>query len=222
MSDFTNRCTSTLEANGDEASKVEKYDEAFAAYSTAVSLSPSTPRTLLSKWARLILVRGSVNEALDAATKVRVARCILELDVDSFSLQFQLPKLVIYRAICEVLEQDGRLTEAVRFQNIQNDSTEDTSTYTAWEVGEWVQDSVSRGVPNILNRLSTSLYGEAGRFSDGRSEIRRGRQTLFRVIDARSLECQRCPLQAKQGTSTQKVVESGINRCRKGMIHIIL
>ena len=73
MSDFTNRCASTLEVNGDEASKVEKYDEALAAYSTALSLCPSMSRTLLIKWARLILVCGSVNEALDSATKVRVA-----------------------------------------------------------------------------------------------------------------------------------------------------
>ena len=66
---------STLEANGDEMSKVEKYDEALVAYSTVLSLvgSPSMSRTLLIKWARLILVRGSANEALDAAVKVRVS-----------------------------------------------------------------------------------------------------------------------------------------------------
>ena len=70
MSDFTSRCASTLEASGDEASKVEKYDEALAAYPTALSLSPSMSRTLLIKWVRLILVRGSANEVLDAAAKV--------------------------------------------------------------------------------------------------------------------------------------------------------
>ena len=73
MSDFTNRCASMLEAHGDETSKVEKYDEALAAYSTALSLSPSISRTLLIKWARLVLVRGSANKALDAAAKVRVS-----------------------------------------------------------------------------------------------------------------------------------------------------
>ena len=73
MSDLTSRCASTLEVNGDEASKFEKYDEALAAYSTALSLSPSMSRTPLIKWARLILVRGSVNEALDAAAKVHVS-----------------------------------------------------------------------------------------------------------------------------------------------------
>ena len=59
-----------LEAKGDEMSKVEEYDEALAAYSTALSLHPSISHTLLIKWVRLILVRGSANEALDDAAKV--------------------------------------------------------------------------------------------------------------------------------------------------------
>ena len=62
-----------LEGNGDEASKAEKYDKALAAYSTALSLRPSMSRALLIKWVRLVLVRGSANEALDAASKVRVS-----------------------------------------------------------------------------------------------------------------------------------------------------
>ena len=78
MSDFTNRCASTLEANGDEASKVEKYDETLAAYSTALSLSPLMSRTLPIKWAKLILARGSVNEALDVAAKVRISQCTFD------------------------------------------------------------------------------------------------------------------------------------------------
>ena len=120
------------------------------------------------------------------------------MDVDFLSLQFQIPKLLVYQAVCDVLEQDSQLTEAIQcFQKMQNDLTEDTSTCAAWKVGEWVQGSISRDVLNILDRLSTSLYGEAGNFggySDGLSKIRRGRQTLLRVIDARSLECQQCPL----------------------------
>ena len=136
MSDLTSRCALTLEVNGDEASKVEKYDEALAAYSTAWSLSPSTPRILLSKWARLILVRGLANEALDVAAKVPSHNVPL-MDVDFLSLQFQLPKLLVYQAVCDILEQDGRLTEAIQcFQKMQNDLTEDTCSYTTWEVGE--------------------------------------------------------------------------------------
>ena len=100
------------------------------------------------------MVCDSLDVTFDAATKVRVAWCTLELDVDSFSLQFRLPKLVIFQAICDVLEQDGRLTEAVQcFQRIQNNLTEDTSTYMAWEVGEWVQGNISR----MLQLLSTDF-----------------------------------------------------------------
>ena len=187
-----------LEAHGDEALKVEKYDKALAAYSTALSLLPSISRTLLIKWVRLILVRGLANEVFDAAAKVPSHNVPL-MNVDFLLLQFQIPKLLVYQAVCDVLEQGGRFTEAIQsFQKMQSDLTEDTArTYTAWGVGEWVQGSISRGVPNILDRLSTSLYGEAGefgRYSDGLSKIRRGRQTLFRIVDARSLECQRCPL----------------------------
>ena len=65
-------------------------------------------------------------------------------DVDFLSLQLQIPKLLVYQAICDVLEQDGRLTEAIQcFQKMQNDLTKDTSMYTAWEVGEWVQGGLS-------------------------------------------------------------------------------
>ena len=73
MSDFTNRCALTLEANGDEASKIEKYDEALASYSIVLSLGPSSLNTILIKWVRSMLVRCSANEALDAAAKVLVS-----------------------------------------------------------------------------------------------------------------------------------------------------
>ena len=112
-----------------------------------------------------------------------MSRNVPLMDVDFLLLQFQIPKLLVYQAVCDVLEQDSRLTEAIQcFQKMQNDLTEDASTYAAWEVGEWVQGNVSGGVPNILDRLSTSLYGETrnlGRYSDGLSKIRRGHPTLF-------------------------------------------
>ena len=60
----------TLEGIGDEASNIQKHDEAVAAYSTALFLSPSDPNNVLMKWARRMLVRGSAHEALSAAAKV--------------------------------------------------------------------------------------------------------------------------------------------------------
>ena len=69
-SEFTHRCTTKLENIGDEASNAEKQDEAVSAYSTALSLSPSTPHTVLVKWAGMMLVRSSASEASSAAAKV--------------------------------------------------------------------------------------------------------------------------------------------------------
>ena len=69
-SEVTHRCVTTLERIGDEASNIEKHDEAVAAYSTALLLGPSDPNNVLIKWARRMLVRGSAHEALSAAVKV--------------------------------------------------------------------------------------------------------------------------------------------------------
>jgi len=59
-----------LERVGDEASNTGKRDEAVASYSTALSLGPAVPNTMVIKWANLILKRGSADEASGAASKV--------------------------------------------------------------------------------------------------------------------------------------------------------
>lgn len=64
------RCVSALEIAGDEASNTKNYDDAIVAYSTALSLGHSTPTCILMKWAGMVLIRGSVDEALATATKV--------------------------------------------------------------------------------------------------------------------------------------------------------
>ncbi|KAH0831375.1 hypothetical protein J3R83DRAFT_14038 [Lanmaoa asiatica] len=70
--EFMNQCVSMLEQTGDEALNSGRHDEAVATYSTALLLSPSTPSTLVIKWASTVLIRGSANEALITATKVCV------------------------------------------------------------------------------------------------------------------------------------------------------
>lgn len=69
-SEFRHRCVSTLEIVGDEATNVGGYDEAISAYSTVLSLGSLTPNTVLNKWARMMLIRGTVHEALSVASKV--------------------------------------------------------------------------------------------------------------------------------------------------------
>lgn len=69
-SEYTYRCIAKLQRTGDDASSANKQDEAVSAYSTALLLNPSNPNVLLMKWARMVLVDGSVHEALNAASKV--------------------------------------------------------------------------------------------------------------------------------------------------------
>ncbi|KAI9567156.1 hypothetical protein HD554DRAFT_1030392 [Boletus coccyginus] len=103
ITDFTHRCITALERVGDEASNVGEQDEAVAAYSTALSLSPLSPNAVLIKWAGAMLIRGSPDEALSASAK------------------FKVPIFVVYRVICDILEGDGRLTQAVEcFRQLQN------------------------------------------------------------------------------------------------------
>ena len=75
VSVFKQRCVIALESIGDEASKVDNHDQALRAYSVALSLGPPSPNHLLSKWARLMLLHGSPNKTLDAASKVCSTSC---------------------------------------------------------------------------------------------------------------------------------------------------
>lgn len=59
-----------LERLGDEAAETEKFDEAVAAYSTALSLSPPFLNDLFIKWVRTMLMLSSPNDVRNDATKV--------------------------------------------------------------------------------------------------------------------------------------------------------
>jgi len=137
--EFTQRCTTALERVGDEASNVDEREEAVAAYSTALSLGPIVPNTIIFKWANMVLKRRSVHEASSAANKVR-SRDGSEMDSDFLSVQFNVPRFVVYRVICDILERDGRLTHAVEcFQQMQNELPQDAGVRderAEWELGE--------------------------------------------------------------------------------------
>ncbi|KAG6375670.1 hypothetical protein JVT61DRAFT_3243 [Boletus reticuloceps] len=88
----------------------EKHNEALSAYFTALWLSPTTTSTLLVKWTSMVLIDGTVDKALSAATK------------------FRLPRFVVYQAICDALEGDVRVMEAVEcFRRMQKEPTTDTN-----------------------------------------------------------------------------------------------
>ncbi|KAF8557095.1 hypothetical protein OG21DRAFT_1495015, partial [Imleria badia] len=120
LAEFMHRCVMMLERVGDEESNTDKRDEALAAYSAALLLNPSNPKSVLTKWARMVLIGGSTDEALSAAAK------------------FKLPRVVVYRVICDILEGDGRISEAIEcFQRMNNELPEDTGMEderAQWEV----------------------------------------------------------------------------------------
>ncbi|KAI9571574.1 hypothetical protein HD554DRAFT_2168842 [Boletus coccyginus] len=120
LAEFTHRCIAALERVGDEASTTGKLDEAIAAYSIVLLLGPSIPNAVLAKWAEMMLSRGSADEASSAATK------------------FKVPRFVVYRVICDILERDGRVTEALKcFRQMQNELPEDAGAHderSGWEL----------------------------------------------------------------------------------------
>ena len=63
-----------------------------------------------------------------------------EMDSDFLSVQFNVPRFVVYRVICDILERDGRLTDAVEcFQQMQSELPEDAGVHderAEWELGE--------------------------------------------------------------------------------------
>ncbi|KAI9571749.1 hypothetical protein HD554DRAFT_1817876 [Boletus coccyginus] len=73
----------------------------------------------------MMLSRGSADEASSAATK------------------FKVPKFVVYRDICDILERGGRLTEAVEcFRRMENELPEDAGVRD--ERMEWELDFKAR------------------------------------------------------------------------------
>ena len=58
-------------------------------------------------------------------------------DDDILLVQFKLPRFLVYRVICDVLEGDGRLTQAIGcFRQLQNEATSTHDGRAQWELGK--------------------------------------------------------------------------------------
>ena len=70
-------------------------------------------------------------------------------EIDSRSVQFKLPRFVVCRVICDMLEGDGRVMEATEcFRQMQSEISEDTSIQderVQWEHGGWLQRRRKQG-----------------------------------------------------------------------------
>ena len=89
-----------------------------------------------------------------------------------------LPMFIIYSAICDILEVDGRITEAIGFfQHVQRELPMNTCTDN--EVGKWEQSELYRmdnagDCLSIIHRFSAAMQKEirgARRGRNGFSEL---------------------------------------------------
>ena len=75
-----------------------------------------------------------------------------------------LPMFIIYSAICDVLETDGHVMEAISFfQRMQHEVAPDTcinSEEGQWELSEWYQVDTARDRLNIKHRFSAAMQTE--------------------------------------------------------------
>ena len=71
------------------------------------------------------------------------------MDSNIPSVQFKLPKLLVYRVVCDILGVDGRLTQAIEcFRQMQTELPEDTNIHDGraqWELGKGLQPRYSWG-----------------------------------------------------------------------------
>ncbi|KAI9462106.1 hypothetical protein HD554DRAFT_2176084 [Boletus coccyginus] len=93
-----------------------------SSHSTTLSLGPTIQSTFQIKWVSTVLIRRSVNKALRAATK------------------YKLPRFDVYQAICDVLEWDNHIAEAIMcFRQTQNELAMDTGDHdklAQWELAK--------------------------------------------------------------------------------------
>ena len=71
------------------------------------------------------------------------------MDSDILSAQFKLPRFLVYRVICDILEGDNRLTQAIEcFRQMRNELPEGTSSHDGraqWELSKGPQPRHSWG-----------------------------------------------------------------------------
>jgi hypothetical protein len=132
-SDFTRRCLSAPESDGGAAAQHNNAPTLHAA------LDLPSPTPLLTEWAKATLARTSWKDALIAAAGVSIFVWSSTLrGIDTLMvLQFTLPRITVYRVICERLEAIERVTDAIEcFLEMMSEFGGEV--YTSVPMTEWV------------------------------------------------------------------------------------
>ena len=70
LSDFGQRAAEKPEDLGDAAAAAQRYDEAISLYTTALTLKPRSPQSILVKRSMMYMAVGSWEQAVDNANQV--------------------------------------------------------------------------------------------------------------------------------------------------------
>ena len=105
-------------------------------------LNSPTPTPLLREWANATLTGCSWEDALVAASNVRIS---FYPDIppgpDALALEFITPRFTVYRAVCECLETIDRIMDASKcFRHLADELGEQTDAHVeqvGWVLGEW-------------------------------------------------------------------------------------
>ncbi|KAF8555063.1 TPR-like protein [Imleria badia] len=153
---FRKRCTEKLERLGDVAADAQQHDDAITRYSAALSLKPPIPHVFIKR-SKVYIAKGLWEDALEDVNQVATLdpstpwgheRVLMEWakvnlknglwkDALSAAHGFKIPRVLIYRTLCQGLEAVEGMIDAIDcFHQMTNELTEETIAQA--EQAEWV------------------------------------------------------------------------------------
>ncbi|KAF8547208.1 hypothetical protein OG21DRAFT_1501672 [Imleria badia] len=160
--DFKQRCAESSERLGDAAADAQRYDDAIALYSAALSLDLAVPQVILIKRSKVYIAKERWEDALDDTNQVTILdpsspfcseRVLMEWatvtltdgswrDALTTAGGFRVTRFAIYRALCERLHAVGRVMDAIECVYQMVDELGDTETHD--EQAVWAADFEQR------------------------------------------------------------------------------
>ena len=89
----------------------------------------------------------------------------------TFLAQYMFPRFTIYCALCDILEREGKITEAIGcFRQMQSDATVGASVCNErarWELSEWSRNGAAKICLNIHTGFQRRCYQKSEKLDDG-------------------------------------------------------
>ncbi|KAG8221675.1 WD40-repeat-containing domain protein [Butyriboletus roseoflavus] len=180
--EFKQRCAEKLACFGDAAADAQRHNDAIIQYSTALSLNPARPQDFFIKRSKEYVAKWSWEDALADTSQVIMldpfspwgyesvltewAKVKLTdeswRDALTTAVGFTVPRLMIYRAICERLEMVDRIMDATE---CVHEMANELAQEIQGEEVKWVLDFKSRCCGKLEGledtAMNTRQYDEA-------------------------------------------------------------